>query len=336
MEVQMQFKPNYSRSLITLTLVAFVACGAGAASAAGINDFIQPNKVGATSNIKATEISPDDKDIPAWLRSSDRLNAMMGASADARLENAKVIRKVETAIPGLDGFVVQADSFSTENPEGRQELFVFYTDKTRRYLVVGMMIDMEKDRDLNQMVERYVRGEMADNPARALRPQDMHGMMLKGGKSKTAPISFVVDLGPEAGKSSFLSLVGLHQSLVKSGANPRPIRFIPVSAGKDELSTGAMAMAMGYERLSGDGVEKLVEFSQRGRATSWMEPTRIKKDEKLKRAIGTGIFQIDENSTQALLARLSTLPLLYVGEGDKMKFTPLPGTQNEWKALLLK
>ncbi|MBV7542122.1 hypothetical protein [Acidovorax sp. sic0104] len=331
----MQSKP-FSRTLINLALVASLTAATGLASAAGISDFLQPSKTGSTAAIKATEVSPNDKDVPDWLRNSDRLNAMMGASADARLENAKVIRKVESPIPGLDGFVVQADSFSSENPEGRQELFVFYTDKSRRYLVVGMMIDMEKDRDMNQLVERYVRGEMADNPARALRPQDMHAMVLKGGKSKSIPLTFVVDLGPDAGKSSFLSVVGLHQSLVKSGASPRPIRIVPVSAGKDELSTGAMAIAMGYERLSGEGVEKLVEFAQRGRSTSWMEPTRLKKDEKLKRAVGTGIFQIDENSTQALLARLTTLPLVYDGEGDRVKPVPLPNSQADWKALLLK
>lgn len=325
-----------ARSLSRIALAATLTVFAGVATASGISDFLQPSKVGAAASVKATEISPNDKDIPDWLRNSERLNAMMGASADARLENAKVIRKVESPIPGLDGFVVQADSYSSADPEGRQELFVFYTDKSRRYLVVGMMIDMERDRDLNQVIERYVRGEMADNPARALRPQDMHAMVLKGGKSKSTPLTFVVDVGPEAGKSSLLSIVALHQSLLKSGSNPRPLRIVPVSAGKDELSTGAMAMAMGYEKFSGNGVEKLVEFAQKGRATSWMEPNRIKKDESLKRAIGMGIFQIDENSTQALLARLSTLPLVYDGEGEKVKFVPLPTSQGDWKTLLLK
>lgn len=323
-------------SVPVLGLAVAVLLGATGARAAGINDFLQPTKVGAAPAFQTTDVSPTDKDVPDWLRNSERLNAMMGASADAKLQNPKVIRKVESPIPGLDGFVVQAHSFSSENPEGKQELFVFYTDKSRRYLVVGMMIDMEKERDLNQMIERYVRGEMTDNPARALRPQDMHGLMLKGGKSKSDPLTFVVDLGPDAGKSSFLSVVGLHQSLLKSGANPRPIRIVPVSAGKDERSTGAMALAMGYDRLTGEGVEKLVEYAKNGRATPWMDPARIKKDDKVKQAIGVGIFQIDENSTQALLARLSTLPLVYDGQGDKVKFVPLPTSQSEWKALLLK
>lgn len=322
------------RSKTLAALAVLAACGLGAnmpATASGLSDLLGQKP---KNEVKAAP--PPVADVPKWLRDSERLNSMLGDNADARIEDAKVVRKVETPIPGLDGFVVQATVYSTASPEGKQELFVFYSDKTGRYLVVGMMIDTEKDRDLNQMVERHVRGQLSDNPALALRPQEMHGILLKGGKSKASPLTFVVDLGPEPGKSSLLGLVQLHQSMVAKGSNPRPIRIVLVSAGKDETSTGAMAIAMGFDQLAGDGVARLVEYAQKGRATSWMEPKRLKTDDNLKRAVGMGIFRLDANSSQALQARLDTLPLVYDGSGDKTKHIPLPTSQADWQALLLK
>lgn len=335
----MRSKLNFSHCLIALALTA--AVGATQAQNKSLSSMLSsggksPQGADASSTIKSAPITSADKDVPGWLRDSERLNSMLGDDAETKIENAKVVRKVETPIPGLDGFVVEADTSTAANPEKKKELFVFYTDKTRRYLVVGLMIDTEKERDLNQLVERFVRGEMADNPAKALRPQDMHALTLQGGKSKAAPLSFVVDLGPEAGKSSFLGVVRLHQAMVASGANPRPVRIVLVSAGKDELSTGAMAMAMGFERVSKDGVAKLVEFAEKGRSAGWLDSKRLSKDASLKQAIGLGIFQIDENSTQALLARLNTLPLVYDGVGDQMKFVTLPSSQADWRALLSK
>ena len=336
----MRSKPVLIQCLAAFALTA--ALGVAHAQSKSISSLLAapPEKTaqGAdkASMVKATPISSADKDVPDWLRDSERLNQMLGDDADTKIENAKVIRRVETPIPGLDGFVVEAETSTTAKPEKRKELYVFYTDKTRRYLVVGLMIDTEKERDLNQVIERYVRGEMADNPAKALRPQDMHGLVIKGGKSKSAPLTFVVDLGPQAGKSSFLGVVKLHQLLLASGSNPRPVRVVLVSAGKDELATGAMAMAMGFEKISKDGLVKLVEFAEKGEAASWLDSKRLGKSADLKRAIGMGIFQIDENSTQALLARLDTLPLVYDGTGDKMTYIPLPTSQADWRTLLLK
>ncbi|KLR59000.1 hypothetical protein OX89_04235 [Diaphorobacter sp. J5-51] len=321
--------------------MAVAAClaitGTGSSFAAGgLSDFVvKPTKLSQGSPIKTSNV--EDKDIPDWLRKSERLEAMLGDDGKSRVENAKVVSKVETPIPGLDGFVVQADIFNAKSPEGRKELFVFYTDKTKRYLFVGMLIDMEKERDLNMMTERYVRGQLADNPAKALRPQDMHGLVIPGGKTnKMAPLQFVVDLGHENGKSSFLNVVRLHQSLLDGGKNPRPLRIVLVSGGKDEMSTGAMAMAMGYQKISGDGLPKLIEYAEQGRSTPWMNPARLKNDANLKQAMGIGIFQIEDNSSQAMLARLDTLPLIYDGTGDKTKYIMLPTGKADWTQLLTK
>ncbi len=317
--------------------VCFAIAGMGSSFAAGgISDFIvKPSKLNQGSPIKTSKV--EDKDIPDWLRKSERLEAMLGDDGKSRIENAKVVSKVETPIPGLDGFVVQADVFNDKFPDGKKDLFVFYSDKSKRYLFVGMLIDMEKERDLNMMTERYVRGQLADNPAKALRPQDMHGILIAGGKTnKNAPLQFVVDLGHENGKSSLLNVVRLHKSLLDSGKNPRPLRVVLVSGGKDEMSTGAMAMAMGYQKISGDGLTKLIEYAEQGRSTPWMSPARLKNDPNLKQAMGIGIFQIEDNSGQAMLAKLDTLPLIYDGTGDKTKYIVLPTGKADWTQLLTK
>ena len=313
-----------------------MAGNAQAQASGGISDFfVKSSKIKADDGVKTTPVKPED--IPDWLRKSERLEALLGDGGSGQVSNAKVVSKVETPIPGIDGIVVQADVTNESNPEGRKELFVFYTDKTKRYLFVGMLIDTEKERDLNMLTERYVRGQLADNPARALRPQDMHGIVIPGGKSnKTPPLQFVVDLGHESGKSSFLNVVRLHNSLLASGKSPRPLRIVLVSAGKDEISTGAMAMALGSQKLSGDGLAKLVEFANKGHKTSWMEPARLRAEPKLKQAVGLGVFQLEDNSGQALIARLDTLPLVYEGEGARTKYTLLPTSLPDWETLLLR
>ena len=323
-------------NLRACVIAASLAIGAmgNAFAAGGLSEFlVKPSKLNQGNPIKTSKV--DEKDIPDWLRKRERLEAMLGEDGKSRIENSQVVSKVETPIPGLNGFVVQADVFNDKFPDGKKELFVFYADQTKRYLFVGMLIDMEKERDLNMMTERYVRGELADNPAKALRPQDMHGILVAGGKAnKKAPLQFVVDLGHENGKSSFLNVVRLHKSLLDSGKNPRPLRIVLVSGGKDELSTGAMAMSMGYQKISGDGLSRLVEFAEKGRSTPWMDASRLKSDPKLKQAMGIGIFQVEDNSNQALLARLDTLPLIYDGAGDRTKNIMLPTGKQDWINLL--
>ena len=330
------------------TLALVLSCmGSLGHAQSGITDFIKSTKNpsaaakqagGAASNdasVKTSAINAKDSDIPEWLRDSARLEKMLGSDANYRVENPKVVRRIEAPIPGLDGFVVEGTSFSDASPDGKKELYVFYTDKSRRYLMVGMMIDMQKDRDMNLDIERFVRGEMADNPARALRPQDMHAITIPG-KGKTDPLTFVVDLGPQAGKDSFLNLMRLHKSLMTSGANARALRIVLVSAGHDEFGTVAMAMAYGSEATSGDGIGKLIEYAEKGKAVSWLGSKRMNKDSNIKRVLGTGIFKMEDNSTQALLARLDTLPLIYEGDGQRMKNIPLPTNAVDWRALLLK
>lgn len=195
-----------------------------------------PAPLDAPSVLRSEPIDSKSKDLPDWLKDSKRLQDMLGADANYRVENPKVIRRVEAPFPGLEGYVVEATSFSDATPEGKKELYVFYTDKSKRYLMVGMMIDMQKNRDVNVDVERFVRGELADNPAKALRPQDMHAIVVPGGAGSA--VSFVVDLGKQAGRDSMLNLVRFHQTLRRDGAAVRPLRLVLVSAGHDEFEIG--------------------------------------------------------------------------------------------------
>lgn len=336
----MQFKPN---ALITAFVLAITA---GVPAHAGLADFFksEPKKGAETAGlfasaadagVKTQPIDGDSKEVPDWLRDSKRLETMLGAEANFKIKDPRVIRTMDAPFPGLLGYVVEATSYSDANPDGKKELFVFYTDKSKRYLMVGMMIDMQKNRDVNLDVERYVRGELADNPAKALRPQDMHGIQVPGSSSST-PLTFVVDLGKKAGRDGVLNLVRLHQTISRAGTNVRPLRIVLVSAGHDEYATAAMAIAYGYETISGNGLAKVLEFSEKGSSVSWLQRQKVNKDTELKRVLGTGIFKMEDNSTQALLARLDTLPLVYVGQGERTVNIPLPSSQADWKALITK
>lgn len=286
----------------------------------------------AAPNVKTDPVDPRSSDLPAWLKDSQKLKDMLGADANFRVQDPKVIRRLEAPFPGLEGYVVEATSFSDATPEGKKELFVFYTDTSKRYLMVGMMIDMERNRDVNLDVERFVRGELADNPAKALRPQDMHQIKVPGGTG--TPIIFVVDLGKQEGRDSMANLVKLHQSLRLKGENIRPLHLVLVSAGHDEYATAAMALAYGDEAIKGTGLNRAMEFAERGRNASWLQPKSMNKSADTKRTLGTGIFKMEDNSTQAMLARINTLPLVYVGEKESTVNVPLPINAADWTALL--
>ena len=325
-------------NLKKICLALFCGLGVTASHAAGLNNFLTETKINKeTSSIKASMIKEDSDEIPDWLKKSKRLEMILGEDGKSKIENAKVVSKIESPIKGLFAYVIQADVFSDKNPEGKKELYVFYSDKDGRYLFAGLLIDMKEERDVNQMLERYVRGELADNPANALRPQEMYPITLAGAKEKSAePLYFVVDLSHESGRGGFLNIISLHQQLSKAGQKVKPIKFIMVSAGKDELATGAMALALGNETLNGSGIEKLAEYSRNVKSTNWLQPEAIKKDVAIKQAMGTGVFMLDQNSSQAALAQLDTLPIVYKEIQGNIKNIPLPLTEKDWVDVLTK
>ena len=82
--------------------------------------------------VRSEAVDPKSKDVPDWLKDSQKLKDMLGADANFRVENPKVIRRVDAPFPGLEGYVVEATSYSDATPDGKKELFVFYTDKSQR------------------------------------------------------------------------------------------------------------------------------------------------------------------------------------------------------------
>lgn len=314
---------------LTALCLTALALQTAVAGTSPLSEFFS-NPVGKAPKITAP--APDD--VPQWLRDSRRLQEMLGSDAKVRIDNPKVIHKVPNAFAGLDAFVVEGTEFNADHPDGKRTLYFFYSDPAQEYLFIGMAIDMKRGRDVTMDLERYLRGQLEESPAKALRPQEMHSIEMAGGKSKLPPLTFVVDLGPQAGRDSFLNVVQLHRSLLASGASPRAIRFVLVSNAKNELSGAAMAIAYGSHSMKGDGVQRLEEFARGGEKTSWLQPRRLSNDAATKQMLGTGIFKLDNNSTQALLAKIDVLPLVYVGAGGKMTNTPLPLTASEWRVLL--
>lgn len=324
---------KFKKFILSVLVCSFA--GVSPVMAEGIGGYFKQTNP-KNSSIKASLIDDQDADIPDWLKKTKRLEAIIGEDSYSRIENTKVVSKVETPIPGLFGFVVQADVFNDKYPDGRQELYVIYSDKTGRYLFAGLLIDMQEELDLNIMTERYVRGQLSDNPALALRPEGMYGISIKGSDDiKASPLYLVTDLSHESGRESFLNIVAIHQSLTKNGKKPREIKVVLVSAGKDELATAAMAMAIGSEYIEKKGIKKLVEYASNSKKTDWLQPSKLNADKNIKQAMGMGIFQLDQNSSQALLAKLDTLPLVYESDNKEgTKNIPLPLTQKEWEKAL--
>ena len=314
---------------VVALVATFCARSVGHAQTNTLSDYLK------STGLKTQALEPPSaEETPQWLKDSKRLNELLGSDAKTRIENAKVVHKVPKAFAGLDAFVVEGTEYSDDFPDGKQELYFFYSDAAQEYLFIGMAIDMKRGRDVSMDLERYLRGQLAESPAKALRPQEMHSIDLVGGKNAGAPLSFVVDLGPQAGRDSFMNVVQLHRNLMAAGANPRTVRFIFVSNAKNELSSAAMAIGYGTQAMKGDGIERLMEFAHNGEKTSWLQPRKIGKDQATKQMLGTGIFKLDNNSTQALLAKLNTLPLIYAGSGGKTTKVPLTLSAAEWKKLL--
>lgn len=289
-------------------------------------------------SVKEESPVPEEQ-IPDWFKDSERLASLLGGNALGKVSAPRVIRRMESPVPGLDALVIEAEvqpkSEKGEYEEPRKELFIIYVDKANRHLIAGLFIDMEKNRNVGLLLERQVKGEREDSPAKALDVMAMHGVLSSPPEEGREPIIVVIDLGHEKGRSALANVAQYHASLEKS-ARRRPLKIIPVSAGQNELATGAMAMALGYEQMkSGNGYAKLVEYANLGDKAPWLDKTRLRNEGLLKQVMGLGIFKLDDNSTQALLARVDTLPLVYSVRNGRAIPIPTPLSTTDWKAVLL-
>lgn len=303
------------------------------ASASKIVETIMMNK----SEKPAVEKSLDEP-LPEWVKDSKKLSELLGGKVVGNVKDAKVIKRYETPIPGLDALAVAANVYQNGEIEPKQELFVFYVDKSGRYMVAGLLIDMEEGRNYSQVVERYTKGSMVDNPALALSPLEMNGVESSlAKKDNGVTLTIVVDVSPEKGRSNLLKIHELREKLIKKGKAVAKLRIVPVSNGNDEQSTGAMALSLGFDVLKpGEGYDKLIEFSAKGKKTEWMSKDSLRKNKELKAAMGLGIFKLEENSTQALLAKLNTLPLIYAFSNNQLNHVLTPSSESDWELLLTK
>lgn len=289
----------------------------------------------AQSDFKIKPLPTTDKELPSWMKDSQRLARILDGDDISEIKNPKVIGRYETPIDGLFAVAVQATVIAKDN-SSREDYFIFYTDKTSRYLVAGLLIDVEKNRNVGQIVEQYIRGQVAGSPARALNLLQLHAVQWNPSQEKDGVITIVIDIGPAEGRRSFLNIAALHQKMGKTG-KVRPLRIIPVTNAKDELSTAAMSMALGFEHMKpGDGYNKLLEFADIGNKASWLQKDRLLKEAKLKEVLGIGAFKMEENTTQAVLAKVDRLPLIYINEKGTLKNIPVPTQQKEWETLLRK
>lgn len=296
--------------------------------------IFNPALAAERSDVEKKELlNAEEQDLPEWFRDSQRLSQLLGGKAVGDVSDAKVIQRLPTPIDGLDALVIEGIVADGER-EPHPQTFVIYVDKGDRYLVAGLLIDMETNRNLGQLIDQQVRGERADNPALALNPTRMHAIYTDPARSEDDSLIMVVDLGPERGRRNLFNVATLRKNLKASGQSVRSLRIVPVSAGQDELSTAAMAMALGFDQLKGDGFDKLIEYAAQGRQAPWLDKKKLREDPQLKEVMGLGIFKLDENSTQALLSRINTLPVIYEIKENKVHYIPTPTSDEDWKQLL--
>lgn len=274
-------------------------------------------------------------ELPDWVKDSRRLSQLLGGKAVGNVTDAKAIRRMETPIAGLDALVISAKVYPEGEMEPKNELFVIYLDKSSRYLVAGLVIDMQENRNYGQMVERAVKGEIAESPALALSPLEMNGVTASyAPNSLNDLVLIVVDVTPAKGRENLKRIHDLRSGLIAQGKKVANLRIIPVSNGNDEASTGAMALCLGYEAIKKhDGYEKLIDFTKSGKDAAWMSKDRLRNDPLTKQAAGTGIFKLEANSTQAVLAKLDTLPLVYRLRDGKLTYIPTPQGEGDWKKI---
>lgn len=287
------------------------------------------------SEFKVAAAPLKDNELPRWMKDSQRLAKILDGDDIGEVTNPKMVGRYNTPIDGLFAVAIEA-TVTSPSKEARQEYFIFYTDKTNRYLVAGLLVDVEKGRNIGQFIEQYIRGNIASGPAKALNVNVLHAVQWNPTKEKEGLITMVIDIGPEEGRRNLLNVAALHQQLAKTG-KVRPLRIVPVSNGRKEMPTAAMAMSLGFETFrTGDGYNKLLEYADIGEKASWLQKDRLMNDAKLKEALGIGAFKMEENTAHAILAKVQRLPLVYTHENGLTKNVPVPTERKEWETLLRK
>lgn len=279
-----------------------------------------------------------EKDVPEWFKDSERLSQMLSGKAIGKVQGARVIRRLPTPIEGIDALILEGQ-VKPEDGELHTETFVIYVDHSGRYLIAGLLIDMQTHQNVGQIIHQTVRAEHADNPALALNPLDLHTINAENALKHDQRIVVVIDLGPEKGRRNLKQIAGLYASLAEDNMNHqlRSLQIALVSAAHDELSTAAMAMAFGYDaKQPGSGYEKLLAFANEGDKTPWLQPNRLLHESALKEIMGLGVFKLENNSTQALIAKIDTLPLVYLIQHGVAKHVPTPTSVEDWKILLMR
>lgn len=328
-----------SNKLPSLLVAVFFACGVFASHAQTPTSFMEAGKKG-NNGVQSLSFDssksgvPSNEETPSWLKDSGRLESILGGGARFKVENPTLVRTVESPVPGLKAYVVKATTFDDEKPNGEEQLYTFYIDASGRYLMVGLMVDMEKNRDVGVDIERYVRGEHADNPARALYPHEMHKIIVAGSPKNTLqPLYYVVDLGNKVGRDGLVQLMALHKSLIDSKKTVRDIYLILVSNGQNEEATAIQAYIYGHETINKTGKQKAFEYASQGKLRDF-SAVNLNKDIRSKEILGSGVFKLEENSQQAYLARLSILPLVYKENKGSAQLALLPKNNEEWITLL--
>ena len=262
----------------------------------------------------------------AWAQSMERdealerLESLMQSTGTKHVSftSMRLLERRPSPIAGLETLIYDV---MVEEEGGRtypQRIAVF-SDKSRRYLVMGAIIDINTRRDL------------ADEAVAAYKDRDlslsaMQRVPLLPNPKASRTVTIVIDLGHEKARRF------LDEVMRRRKGFTAHVELALVSDAKQTISVGAQAIIAGSagEEFFYDALSQWLRKAER---SDFLDAQRLRKDPNIQARLGRGIFHVERNTTELLEAGLSRLPLLLITDKSGSHPVATPRTDAEWASI---
>lgn len=246
------------------------------------------------------------------LEDLERMMQKSGVAMPAFRE-LKLVAKEPGPFAGMDALVY--DAMVDQDGRSVPQRIVFFTDKERRYLVMGSILDLNEKRDVGEHIAySTLSGELS--------LASLQRVPLLPGKSKRT-VSIVVDLGEQGGRSFVSDLMGKRNQLSAT------VEMALVSNAQDEGAVGGQAIIAGSQATP-FFYESLSQWLKDNKRAAFMAKDKLRKDPMIQARLGRGIFHIESNTNALLTANVKKLPLIYITEDGKSRSVKPPANAADW------
>lgn len=244
-----------------------------------------------------------------------RLEEMMQRSGVQHLSfsSMRLVKRQPSPIPGLETLVY--DVMVDEGGRVEPRRIAVFTDKKRRYLVMGSIIDMENKQDLGEAAVASIKDRQVALSA-------LQRVALLPRQSQRT-VTVVIDLGNEKARRFLSDLISRRNTFKVH------VDMALASNAQDQKAVGAQAIIAGsageeffYDALS--------QWLRRAGDAAFLQPEKLRQDPDIQSRLGRGIFHIERNSTELLDAGVTRLPMLFVTDKSGVKQVALPKTEADW------